>query len=185
MKPTAWARPIAPRLDVVLHPIPLAALALMVVNDHLLKPNHPGWVSGKLSDVAVLILLPFLFVAVADLARQRWPALPAPGRRAVPVTAALAILAFVGIELVPVVGETYRWSLGILQWPARAAFAAGRVAPIPSVAPVQLTSDLSDLIALPAALAILFVVRSQSTRSPPAAGSGRAPGHNAARNYTG
>ena len=30
----------------LLHPVILAAIALFVVNDHLFKPAHPGWLTG-------------------------------------------------------------------------------------------------------------------------------------------
>ncbi|GLX95002.1 hypothetical protein [Herbidospora sp. NBRC 101105] len=49
------------------HPLTVLALVVLVVNDHLLKHTWPGVVTGKLSDVAGLILLP----AVLDLALRR------------------------------------------------------------------------------------------------------------------
>ncbi len=52
--------PFAP--VVFARPLPLAALALLVVNDHVLKGAGllPGWVTGKLSDVAGLFFFPVL-----------------------------------------------------------------------------------------------------------------------------
>jgi len=51
-----------------LHPIPLAALALLAVNDHVLK--GAGWlpaaVTGKLSDAAGFVFFPLLCTAVLD-----------------------------------------------------------------------------------------------------------------------
>jgi hypothetical protein len=148
-----------PGLELVLHPVPLIALAAMVANDHWLKANHPGLVSGKLSDVAVLVLLPFLFVAFADLPRLRWSRLPAPGRLAVLGSVVLAIAAFVVIEVVPAGGELYRWTLGVLQWPVRAGLATIDGDVVPGIAQVRLTSDLTDLLTLPAALVIFLVLR--------------------------
>ncbi|GAB1818627.1 hypothetical protein HerbRD11066_17910 [Herbidospora sp. RD11066] len=40
------------------HPLTVVALVVLVVNDHLLKYTWPGFVTGKLSDVAGLIVLP-------------------------------------------------------------------------------------------------------------------------------
>src|SRR6185436_5470958 len=51
----------------LLHPVVLASIALFVVNDHVFKPAHPGWLTGKLSDVAGLIFFPVLLAAVAEL----------------------------------------------------------------------------------------------------------------------
>jgi hypothetical protein len=51
------------------HPLPLGALCLLAVNDHLLKGS--GWlppvVTGKLSDLAGLFFFPLLLTACADV----------------------------------------------------------------------------------------------------------------------
>jgi hypothetical protein len=51
------------------HPLSLGALALLLANDHLFKGAGvlPGWLTGKLSDVAGLFVFPLLLVAVARL----------------------------------------------------------------------------------------------------------------------
>lgn len=48
-----------------LHPLPLAALLLLVLNDHLLKPwlAFPRPLAGKLSDFAGLFYFPLLLTA--------------------------------------------------------------------------------------------------------------------------
>lgn len=57
---SAWAGDL-------LHPLPLAAVALLAVNDHLLKGSGllPGWLTGKLSDFAGLFFFPILLVTLA------------------------------------------------------------------------------------------------------------------------
>lgn len=54
----AWGRELC-------HPLPLAAVLLLVLNDHLLKGADllPGWLTGKLSDVAGLFFFPALLTA--------------------------------------------------------------------------------------------------------------------------
>jgi hypothetical protein len=146
-------------LDRLVAPIPLAALALLVVNDHVLKPNHPGWLSGKLSDVAVLVLLPFLLVAAWDLFAIGIPRLGPPGRRALVASAIAAAALFTGIELVPWVGDAYRWGLGGAQWLATVLASSLSSDPLPVLRPVQLTHDPSDLLTLPFALVVLVRVR--------------------------
>lgn len=42
----------------VAHPLTVGATAVLLVNDHLLKPAWPGLVTGKLSDVAGLVAAP-------------------------------------------------------------------------------------------------------------------------------
>lgn len=54
----------------VLSPLPLAALAVLVLNDWWLKPSigaSYGWLTGKLSDVAGLLLAPLVLTATVDL----------------------------------------------------------------------------------------------------------------------
>jgi hypothetical protein len=49
----------------LLHPLPLAAVAVLAINDHLLKGSGilPGSITGKLSDVAGLFFFPVLLAA--------------------------------------------------------------------------------------------------------------------------
>jgi len=53
--------------DDLCHPLPLAAVLVLAVNDHLLKGSDllPGWLTGKLSDVAGLFFFPLLLGALA------------------------------------------------------------------------------------------------------------------------
>lgn len=56
------------------HPATLAALAVLLVNDLLLKALWPGaWVPGKLSDLAWMILAPPLIVLALSFATRRRP----------------------------------------------------------------------------------------------------------------
>lgn len=76
MRRSAWlgldVRPLA-------HPVWWLALALLVCNDHLFKGRGilPGWLTGKLSDVAFLIVAPVLAAVVLPrtLPRRRAVAL--------------------------------------------------------------------------------------------------------------
>jgi hypothetical protein len=136
--------------------VPLAALALLVLNDHVLKATHPGWLSGKLSDVAVLALLPFVLLAVADLACLAYRRLPAPGRRALVASVVVSVALFTLIEMTPLGADAYRWGLAVAQWPARALLAAIASGSMPDLAPVRLTADVTDLATLPAAGVILL-----------------------------
>lgn len=142
-------------LDRLVSPIPLAALVLLVVNDHVLKPNHPGWLSGKLSDVAVLALLPFLFAAALDLLAMASRSVPPPGRRALVASAIGAAALFTAIELVPLAGDAYRWGLGAAQWVPSVLGSLVTSGPLPEVRPVLLTQDPSDLLTLPFTLVAL------------------------------
>ncbi len=54
-------------------PVTVGALALLVLNDHLLKQAWPGPVTGKLSDLAGLVVAPFLVALPLVVLRVRRP----------------------------------------------------------------------------------------------------------------
>jgi hypothetical protein len=147
----------APALDSLVHPVPVAALALLLVNDHVLKASNPGWLSGKLSDIAGMVLLPFVLLAGWDLVRLIRPSLPASGPRLAVASATLAIILFTAMKVVPLGSDLYRLGLGGVQWPFRALAAWVASEPLPSYAQVHHTSDPSDLLTLPVAVAVLAV----------------------------
>ncbi|MGK3999572.1 hypothetical protein [Sorangium sp. So ce1024] len=70
-------RPALSRFAVLRHPLFLGALALLVVNDHLLKGAGllPGALTGKLSDLAGLVVAPVLAAALVDARTSRGRAL--------------------------------------------------------------------------------------------------------------
>jgi hypothetical protein len=137
--------------DAVLHPVALLALGVLVLNDHALKAAYPGLVTGKLSDVAGVVLLPLVLVAGWELVCA------ALGRGSGPRTSVLALailLTGVGFTLVkvsPPVALAFGSLLGAVQWPVAvlAGLAGGHpVALAPSAAPIVV--DPGDLLALPA-----------------------------------
>ena len=48
----------------LLHPVSLAALAVLIVNDRFLKAAWPSWWTGKLSDFAGMMVFPLVLAAV-------------------------------------------------------------------------------------------------------------------------
>jgi hypothetical protein len=79
-----------------------AALAVLVANDHWLKGSGllPGWLTGKLSDFAGLIVAPVVLVGLARASRPR-------ARHA---CIALVALVFAGFELFP------SWARALAEW---------------------------------------------------------------------
>lgn len=114
------------------HPAALAAIALLLVNDHLLKDSVPGWLTGKLSDVAGLVFFPLLVWAVV----QRSIALCVIGSGA----------AFAAVKLWQPANTGGEWLLGAARWPLDALADLS----LPSLAPVEIVRDPTDLLALPA-----------------------------------
>lgn len=110
----------------LIHPVWLGALALLIVNDHVLKGSGhlPSLITGKLSDFAGLLVAPALLCALLTLRSPRaW------------IWAHIATGAvFSAINLFP--------------WAAHAIEALTRLTPFPW----HVTVDPSDLMALPSLL---------------------------------
>jgi hypothetical protein len=76
-------------------PLPLAALALLVVNDVWLKPTFHSAVTGKLSDVAICFLMPLFFSELLGLLLGVAP------RTRLRIGAFLTAALFTALEVVP------------------------------------------------------------------------------------
>jgi hypothetical protein len=153
---------MGPALRALLSPLALGALCLLLVNDHVLKPTMAGWLTGKLSGVAGLALTPFVLFALLELAVALRPGIPQPGRRAAAVLTAATAGSYAAVELVPAATEAYRWMWGALQLPFRTAADLLTGGAVTGIVPVSATADPSDLLALPAVLALLIVLSRDS-----------------------
>ncbi|RAO26782.1 hypothetical protein PSN13_06812 [Micromonospora saelicesensis] len=109
------------------HPATVFALVLLLVNDHVLKTAFPGLVTGKLSDVAGLVLAPPLVAVLLTLLVPRLPS------RA----AALAGLVAVGAGFAVVKSSGYAAELASSAWTVLAG-------------PSLVRADWTDLLTLPA-----------------------------------
>jgi len=127
----------------LLHPAPLCALALLLLNDHLLKSTFPGLVTGKLSDLAGLAFFPLFLQGLGELSGR------APSRRALLVCVVATGAVFALVKTTAPGLDAYRYGLAALQWPfaALARLASGRV--LPPLSPVLAVRDPTDLLALP------------------------------------
>ena len=153
----------------LLRPFVGSALAVLLVNDHLLKRRWPGLITGKLSDVAGLVFFPVLLVTL-------WEGLRALGRGRSGGGARLharadawstdvivaGLITAVGFSVVKLSNSAAGWysaALGDLQWPVRAAVALARGATVHGPSPILVRADPWDLIALPAILVGLDQLR--------------------------
>lgn len=125
------------------HPVTCVAVAVLLVNDHVLKAAFGSWWTGKLSDVAGLVVAPPL-LALASAALHagvsRWRPIAAPD----PVRLAVGSVAVVGLGFV-VVKTTHGG--------AAATTAVWSMFDGPGL--VRL--DPTDLLALPALLLAVWV----------------------------
>lgn len=151
------AREAAPGDD-LLRPSVLVAVALLLVNDHVLKAAAPGWITGKLSDVAGLYAAPFVVAATVAVAAWAAGRAALPGHRVVAISAVGIAAVFAAMKLAPEIAAAIGWALGWVQaLPAVVAgLAIGTSVPI---ARVPIVPDATDLLALPAAGLAVFVSR--------------------------
>ncbi len=54
------------------HPLTLLSIAILLLNDHVLKVVSPSWLTGKLSDFAGLFFFPFIVAAGLSLALAKF-----------------------------------------------------------------------------------------------------------------
>lgn len=116
------------------HPAVVLAIVTLLVNDHVLKGNAPGWLTGKLSDFAGMLFFPFLATLAVALLR-----LPRPEWIAFPLTAVW----FIAIKTMP--------------W---AASATASIHPWP----VRIVVDPTDLFALLSLIPAIWVWHRQSIK---------------------
>ena len=126
--------------DGILHPVPLVAIAVLLVNDHLLKGSAPGILTGVLSDIAGLMFFPLAIVAVLEHLRGR--RFVVPSRSPVLVAVALTAVAFGAINTSMGADRLYEQAQGWLRLGWR---------------PVVNVADTRDLLALPALIVPLFL----------------------------
>ncbi|MGB2568261.1 hypothetical protein ACPFP2_07415 [Micromonospora citrea] len=123
-------------------PVTLLGMAALVVNDHVLKAAFPGPVTGKVSDVAGLLLAPPLVAVLLALAAPR-----------LPVRAAVVVgLVTVGAGFAIVKTSGYAAQLASAAWSALAG-------------PSLVRADVTDLLALPA-LALAWWSWTRARRHP-------------------
>jgi hypothetical protein len=120
----------------LLHPLALAAIALLLVNDHVLKARYPGWLTGKLSDVAGLVFFPLLLRALIA------PIVRIDRGRLLIACVAMTAAVFAAIKLEATATAACEQLLGAVQGDL-----------------VVIVRDPTDLIALPFVLAALWIAR--------------------------
>ncbi len=141
----------ARRGDGLTHPVAVASIALLVLNDHVLKDLTPGLLTGKLSDVAGMIFFPLLLQGLVELAVRREPF--QPSRRVLVGAAVLTGLVFSAINVSAAAGSVWQWALGALQLPVRWVASGGEAVWMP----VRHTVDPSDCLTSPFVLVAVWI----------------------------
>lgn len=135
-----FSRRVKPRAIEFFSLPPLAAVALLLINDHVFKSAFRGAVTGKLSDFAGCFFLPlFVSALLAEVTRWSW-------QRRVAIGAGVTFALFVPIKLFP-----------------QAALAVARAVELVSLplglGAQRITVDPSDLLAVPMILLAALYAR--------------------------
>lgn len=147
-----------------MHPVTLTAIALLVVNDWLLKPHvsyssagaldtAAGLITGKLSDVAGLVFAPVVLSAAIGLL------LHAAARLGARVDPSLSRRRLLGC-----LAATGAGFAAVKLSPALAAHVAGALSHLGR--PARFYDDPTDLLALPALLVAWWIGRDELRRIP-------------------
>jgi hypothetical protein len=144
--------------DGLLHPLVLAALALLVVNDHLLKPMLPGIATGKLSDVAGLLLAPVVAVAAIELVAASAGRRSSPSQRWLVAICALIAAGFAAVKVTAVGAVALGAALGLGQW-LGGMLASPLLGTPPPPAVAGVVVDPTDLVALGSVAGALAILR--------------------------
>lgn len=120
-------------IDFLVQPAPVMSVVITFLNDHWLKYNYPGFITGKLSDFCGLFYFPLFICALGLLMRQYLffrPPLTYLAKPWLVICLSLTALMFILIKLHPPATNFYLWSLS--QWGIHA----------------EVTRDATDLSAL-------------------------------------
>lgn len=145
---------------VLVHPVMLASLFVLALNDHVLKRLCPGVLTGKLSDFAVVVVLPLTLLGIVELASAhiwRRPLSDRANNRCLVACLILSLLVFALPEVWQPAEDAYRYGLAALQRPFRAVWACFLGVPLRAFRPVRATADVTDLLAMPMAWLALRV----------------------------
>lgn len=164
-----WRSPRATKAtagELALHPVVVISLAVLVVNDRWLKAAWHGFVTGKLSDCAGLVLLPIGLLSMAEILR-RICRRPLAWRYDALVWVAVSVVGFVFVKVTPIGNDAYAWALGAIRWPVELL---SRPDSALTLRPILVSRDPTDLLALVVSLGPLLLIRNR-TRATAAAPS--------------
>lgn len=134
---------------VYLQPAPLLATAILVINDQILKERWSNSITGKLSDLAGVFLLPLLALGVREVFLAT---LNRPWQSTARMLAGLVILTGVGFTAVksnPAIAHAYGYGLGCVRWPFQALGSLLSGGEVRKVSPAVVLTDWTDLVVLP------------------------------------
>ncbi len=151
----------------LLDPVAIAALALLILNDHVLKAAARGTafgvVTGKLSDVAGMVFFPVLVVAGIELLGRWRRSFSGPQPRVAVVVAVVVATVFGLTKVSTTAGQVYAMTWAVMQWPFRAALALWSHGALPMLRPVAHVVDPTDVVAIVGVLYVVWQTRRRAS----------------------
>ena len=151
--------------DALLHPAAIAALGLLLLNDHYLKSAVGGPVTGKLSDFAGVAFFPLLLLGTWELAQAGLGRWMGPGARAHVVAVLATGLGFALVKSSPGAAASFGWLLGTAQWLLGSPLRLLGGEPLEPVNQAVVLVDPTDLVALVALGIPLAIAGNRANRS--------------------
>jgi hypothetical protein len=144
-------------------------LLVLLVNDQWLKARYGNALTGKLSDVAGLIVVPVVVASIIELI----PGRPLTSTRLMAALAIVTAALFTLVQLWWPAGELYEVAFGLFRWPIGNAGAIFTAESVQGPSPVALWRDATDLVALPACAVPVWLAtrRAATSRQPELIGS--------------
>jgi len=136
--------------EALLHPLAVAAVAILLLNDHVMKQAFPGWFTGKASDFAGLVFFPLLALSLCEIVAALVHKTYLPSRANLNLALSITGVAFALVKLIPTFGDWYSVTWGWLSAPIHG-----------STTPVALAQDPTDLLTLPALLIASWIGRAR------------------------
>ena len=130
-------------------PLTVFAVLTLFANDHLFKHLWPGFVTGKLSDVAGMIFFPLLAQGLVWMFVPRSQRADRNHDRLLLALCVATAIVFTLTKTSVLANDAYRITWGVMQWPWRAVRALVHGTALPHVARVVLVRDPSDVLAVP------------------------------------
>ncbi len=140
----------------LIQPASVLAVALLVLNDHVLKDLWGNTTTGKLSDIAGVFLFPLLILSIVRLLDPFRPGI-GQGPLAAASAAALTGAGFAAVKLLGPVGDSYATTVGAVRWLALLGTGGLR--------PIEVVRDPTDLLVLPVLIAS-YVLASKGSGGP-------------------
>ena len=136
-------------------------MVLLLLNDHVLKAAWPGLLTGKLSDVAGLVVFPLVVVAAWEtvlVGVRRWRG---PTARPLALAVVVTGIAFTLVKTTLAGALAAGWLIGLAQWLLSLPIHADAGTPEAPDKPTALVVDPTDLLALPCLAVAVWIGRSR------------------------